>query len=193
MTKSMKTILLTILGVLFVEVIAVLIGAYSGIPDVAATKPEGGFMSWFLNTTKDHSISSRAQTIPVPSLNDTTLIATGFGHYNEMCVTCHGAPGKKPDELAQGLNPAPPDLALSTRDMSPSEMFLVIKDGVKMTGMAGFGSTHSDSEVWAMVAFLKHLQTMSPEEYTAFQKSQNNGYMEQTEGHLHPKEHSGSY
>jgi len=175
MSKNMKTILFSILGVLFIEIIAVVAGAYSGIPDVAATKPEGKIMSWFMNTTKDHSISARAQNIIVPPLGDSALVAKGFEHYNEMCVTCHGAPGRKPDELAQGLNPSPPNLAFSTRDMDPSEMFLVVKDGITMTGMAGFGSTHSDSEVWAIVAFLKHLQTMSPEEYTAFQKSQHSG------------------
>ena len=176
MSKNKKTILLTILGVLLFEIIAVIAGAYSGIPDVAATKPEGKIMSWLMTTTKDHSIGARAQNVTVPPLVDSTLVARGFEHYNEMCVTCHGAPGRKPDELANGLNPSPPDLVFSTRDMSPSEMFLVVKDGITMTGMAGFGSTHSDSEVWAIVAFLKKLQTMSPDEYAAFQKSQHNGH-----------------
>jgi len=171
----MKTILLTILGIILIEIIALIVGAYSGIPDVAATKPEGKIMSWFMNTTKDRSISARAQHVTVPPLGDSVLVAKGFEHYNEMCVTCHGAPGIRPDELAQGLNPSPPNLAFSTRDMDPSEMFLVVKDGITMTGMAGFGTTHSDSEVWAMVAFLKHLQTMSPEEYSTFHRLQDKG------------------
>jgi mono/diheme cytochrome c family protein len=183
----MKTILLTILGVLLFELIAVLIGAYSGIPNVAATKPEGKIMSWFMNTTKDHSISARAQHITVPPLDTSALVAKGFEHYNEMCVTCHGAPGIRPDEFAKGLNPSPPNLALSTRDMEPSDIFLVVKDGITMTGMPGFGSTHSDSEVWAIVAFLKYLQAMQPEEYTAFQKSQHYETMEETREHHHLK------
>jgi mono/diheme cytochrome c family protein len=60
-------------------------------------------------------------------------------------------------------------------------MFLIVKDGIKMTGMPGFASTHSDSELWAIVAFLKRLQTMSPEEYTSFQKSRPHGMMQETE------------
>ncbi|MCX6121165.1 MAG: cytochrome c [Ignavibacteriales bacterium] len=189
MSKNIKTILFSILGVLLIEIIAVIVGAYSGIPDVAATKPEGKIMGWFMNTTKDHSIGARAQHISVPPLDSSALVAKGFEHYNEMCVTCHGAPGIRSDELAKGLNPPPPNLAFSTRDMEPSEMFLVVKDGITMTGMPGFGSTHSDSEVWAIVAFLKRLQTMQPEEYTAFQKSQHHGTMEETKEHNHPKEH----
>jgi mono/diheme cytochrome c family protein len=175
MSKNTKVILFTILGVLLFEIFAVIIGAYSGIPDVAATKPEGRMMRWFLSTTKDHSIGSRAKNIAIPPLDDSSLVAKGFDHYNEMCVTCHGAPGRAPDEFAKGLNPHAPNLARSTRDLDPSEMFLFIKDGIKMTGMPGFASTHSDSEVWAMVAFLKHLQTMSPEEYSTFHRLQDKG------------------
>lgn len=183
----MKKILLTIIGVLLVEIVAVIIGAYSGIPDVSATNGEGKIMSWILNTTMDHSISARAENIAAPSLDDSTLAKKGFNHYDEMCIACHGAPGIKPDEFTQGLNPTPPDLVFSTRDMSPSEMFLVVKNGIKMTGMPGFGLTHSDSEVWSMVAFLKRLQTMTPEEYNVSKKSQSEGEMQKTEEHHHKK------
>lgn len=179
----MKTILFSILGVILIEIIAVIAGVYSGIPDVAATKPEGSMMRWFLSTTKDHSIEARAKNITVPPLEDSALVAKGFDHYHELCVMCHGAPGKTPDEFAKGLNPHAPNLARSTRDMDPSEMFLVVKDGIKMTGMPGFASTHSDSELWEIVAFLKRLQTMTPEDYTAFQKSRSHGIMEETEKH----------
>lgn len=180
---NIKTIVVTILGVILFGIITMIAGAYSGIPDVAATTPEGRLMSWFMNTTKDHSIRSRAQNITAPALNDSTLIAAGFAHYNEMCVTCHGAPGKKPDELAQGLNPLPPNLAQSTRDLDPAEMFVIVKSGIKMTGMPGFGSTHNDSAVWAMVAFLKRLQTMSPEDYAGYQQMQTKQNGEESGDH----------
>jgi mono/diheme cytochrome c family protein len=168
----MKKTILTVIAVILIEIIVLIIGAYSGIPDVSAAKPEGKITDWFLNTTKDHSIHSRAKKIAVPSLNDSSLVATGFEHYNEMCVTCHGAPGREPDELAQGLNPPAPDLAQSTTDLSPGEMFLIVKDGIKMTGMPSWGSTHSESAIWAIVAFLQRLQTLTPETYKAFQNSQ---------------------
>jgi mono/diheme cytochrome c family protein len=168
----MNKTVLTVIAVILIEIIVLIIGAYSGIPDVSATKPEGSIVDWFLNTTKDHTIHSRAASIVAPSLNDSSLVATGFEHYNEMCVTCHGAPGREPDELAQGLNPPAPDLVQSTTDLSPAEMFLIVKDGIKMTGMPAWGSTHSDSAIWAIVAFLQRLQTLTPETYKTFQNSQ---------------------
>jgi mono/diheme cytochrome c family protein len=181
----MKKIILTVVAVILIEIIVVIIGAYSGIPDVSATNPEGGIVDWFLFTTSDHSISSRAKSIAVPSLNDSSLVATGFEHYNEMCVTCHGAPGKELDEFAQGLNPSAPDLKISTTDLSPAELFVIVKNGIKMTGMPAFKPTHSDSEIWAIVAFVQRLQALTPETYKAFQNSQLKEEMEVDANHSH--------
>jgi mono/diheme cytochrome c family protein len=168
----MKKIILTVIAVILIEIVVVIISAYSGIPDVSAVKSEGKIMSWFLNTTMDHSISARAENIAAPILDDPALAKKGFNHYDEMCISCHGAPGIKPYEFTQGLNPPPPDLVFSTRDLSPSEMFLIVKNGIKMTGMPGFEPTHSDPDVWTIVAFLKQLQKMSAEEYQSLRKSQ---------------------
>jgi mono/diheme cytochrome c family protein len=169
----MKKTILTIITVILIEIIAVIIGAYSGIPDVSAVKPEGTIIDWILNTTKDHSIRSHAAGITIPSLKDSSFIAAGFEHYSEMCVACHGAPGKEPEELALGLNPPAPDLAVSTIDLSPAEMFLIVKNGIKMTGMPAWGTSHSDSAIWEIVAFLQRLQTLTPEAYSAYTNSQS--------------------
>jgi mono/diheme cytochrome c family protein len=169
----MKKTILTVIAVIFIEIIVVIIGAYSGIPDVSATKPEGSIVDWFLNTTKDHSIHSQAAGIIVPSLSDSSFLVTGFEHYDGMCKACHGAPGNEPEELAQGLNPPAPDLASSTTDLSPAEMFLIVKNGIKMTGMPAWGASHSDSAIWAIVTFLQRLQTLTPETYKGYQNSQS--------------------
>ena len=74
-------------------------GVYSGIPDVSASKPEMDIVSWLIETTKDHSISARAEDIIEPRVKGDSLSASVFSHYNEMCVTCHGAPGIDPDDF----------------------------------------------------------------------------------------------
>jgi hypothetical protein len=48
---------------------------------------------------------------------------------------------------------------------SPAEAFVVIRDGVRMSGMAAFGPTHDDSELWTLVAFLKDMAGASASEY----------------------------
>ena len=64
-----------------------------------------------------------------------------------MCVVCHGAPGKEPSYIRQGLRPEPPNLAESSKRWGGAELFWIIKNGIKMTGMPAFGPTHQDEEI----------------------------------------------
>jgi mono/diheme cytochrome c family protein len=64
---------------------------------------------------------------------------------------------------------------------------LIVKDGIKMTGMPAWGSSHSDSAIWAMVAFLQRLQTLTPETYKAFQNSQPQEKIETREHNIATK------
>jgi mono/diheme cytochrome c family protein len=141
-------------------------------------------MEWVLNTTRDNSIESRSKDISVPDLNDSLIIKEGFEHYNEMCVGCHGAPGKEETELSKGLNPPAPYLVNSIKELDPRAIYWVTKNGIKMTGMPAWGKTHSDDKIWTMVAFMKILPEMTPEGYNKMEKeaeSENHLDLNETE------------
>ena len=160
----MKTVV-TVVLVLVVLALAVLGFIYSGIYDVAAATPDTGLIQWALETTQHSSVHRRAEQVQAPPLDDPDLIRTGLIEYHEMCVVCHGAPGVPISPTGQGLNPAPPLLADETSHEDAGELFWVTKNGIKMTGMPAFGVTHSDEELWAIVAFMKRMGDLSPEEY----------------------------
>jgi mono/diheme cytochrome c family protein len=140
---------------------------FSGAYSVAAVPVERGFIEQNLARISDKSVARHAAGIAVPPLNDPAAIRLGAAHFRDMCVTCHGAPGVKPTEIGQGLNPHPPNLVHSAGDMAPNEMYWIIKNGIKMTGMPAFGPTHDERDLWAMVAFIEQLPKMSPEAYQA--------------------------
>ncbi|HWN44754.1 MAG TPA: cytochrome c [Thermoanaerobaculia bacterium] len=160
----MKTVV-TVVLVLVVLALAFLGFIYSGIYDVAAATPDTGLIQWALETTQHRSVHRRAEQVQAPPLNDPDLIRTGLIEYHEMCVVCHGAPGIPISPTGQGLNPAPPLLADKSAGEDAGELFWVTKNGIKMTGMPAFGVTHSDEELWAIVAFMKRMGDLSPEEY----------------------------
>ena len=160
----MKTVL-TVVAVLVVLALAAVAFVHSGIYDVAASTPDSGFIASTLRETQHNSVERRAEGIQVPRLDDPDMINRGLIHYYEMCVLCHGAPGVKPSEVAQGLNPYPPELAEKAEPDEAAEFFWIVKNGIKMTGMPAFGVTHSDEEIWAMIAFLQKMPKLSPEEY----------------------------
>jgi mono/diheme cytochrome c family protein len=166
----MKKIISTIFVII---ILAAAGGAYfifSGTYNVAATNQDPEWMNWALSETREQSIERRSEDVIPPAdtvLNDPKTIREGYEHYNEMCVVCHGAPGVEAGEARQGLNPKPPLLAKVAGGTSVREMFWVIKHGIKMTGMPAWGPTHSDDKIWSIVAFVKKLPGMSPEEYKA--------------------------
>lgn len=179
----MKKILLSVVLTLVVLLAALLVYIYSGWYDVSAMNEESGISKWALQTTKDNSIESRLEDISVPYLNDSLMIKEGFEHYNEMCVGCHGAPGKEESELSKGLNPRAPYLVEEAKEMDPREIFWVTKYGIKMTGMPAWGKTHSDKKIWALVTFVKKLPYLSAEEYEKMENTY--ATMEMDEDHEH--------
>lgn len=159
----------------FVLFLALTLGAglawiYSGLYDVSATAEDSVVSHWLLGTVRRHSIQSRLAGITVPPLTDPTLVEEGFDHYHAMCEECHLGPGLPASELHQGLNPQPPLLSEVVPHSSPAQLFWTIKNGIRMTGMPAWGTTHDDAKIWAMVAFLEQLPKMTPEQYQAMVK-----------------------
>ena len=146
--------------------------------DVSAMNPDGRLNKWFFTKVKDNSIKRNAANITIPSLGDSIQVGLGFMHFDEMCVTCHGAPGIDRSESGEGLNPMAPDLTRSVKNMSDAELYWVIKNGIKMTGMPSFGKTHSEEQLWAIVSFVRLLPNMTPEQYQFFAKVHQNMDME---------------
>lgn len=157
----------------FVVVAALLVGAaagaavYAGVYDIGADAPHAKPTFWTIQQLRDRSIAVRARTIAPPAdLGDPRRVATGAGLYAEMCGGCHLGPGVEKTEISQGLYPQAPDLS-RTSGRPPSEQFWVIKHGVKMTAMPAWGRTHDDGLIWDMVAFVRQLPKMSPQQYQA--------------------------
>ncbi len=178
----MKKVLLTVVVALAAALILGLIFIYSGVYNVGATHGENGLVRWVANTTMDHSVRAHAAGISVPSLEDTALVNLGFDHYREMCVDCHGSPAGGRGEVSLGLNPPPPDLAEAAKDWSPGELYWIVKNGVKMTGMPGFGPTHDEKALWAIVAFVRQLPAMTADKYRAMEAARPHHMEEGEEG-----------
>ncbi|MBI4931944.1 MAG: cytochrome c [Bacteroidetes bacterium] len=174
----MKKIILTVITTLVIIVAIFTAYMYSGMYDVSQLTPHNALTKWMIRTTLHNSINARLKDIQVSPMNDTANFVDGFGHYNEMCVSCHGAPGIDPGEMAKGLYPKPPKFYKSDDMPDPDESFWIIKNGIKMTSMPAYGPTHNDKAIWAMTDFLLNkMNKMSPEEYQAWIKK----YSEQEE------------
>lgn len=157
---------------------------YGGLFNVAADVPHSNAVYWLLEMARERSIAVRATAIGVPDdLADPKRIVSGAGQYAEMCAACHLAPGMTRTEIARGLYPRAPELRRGS-DLTAAEQFWVIKHGIKMTGMPAWGLTHDDDILWDIVAFLRKLPELNPEQYRELVESapKTHGTMEH-EGH----------
>jgi len=155
-------------GVVLCVVVPLFVLAMGWFNVAARAKPgliERSLAPWAV----DRSMSRRAPKTANPVAGAADALSTGLDHYHENCVMCHGAPGIEGSEVSKGLNPKAPHL--DDTDLSDGELFWTIKNGVRMTGMPAFGPTHTDDEIWKIVAFVRHLSKLTPSERQALQPS----------------------
>ena len=163
----------------FVGAVAILvvIGAaayfFGGYYSVAAAEPSLGIIDWALERIREASVERHSVASPPVRLDDPTVIKDGAQAFSKLgCVNCHGAPGVKWAKFSEGLRPDPPDLKDAAGELEPTQLFWVIKNGIKMTGMPSFGLIGTeDKALWAVVAFIKKLPSVSPEDYRAWSQS----------------------
>jgi mono/diheme cytochrome c family protein len=158
-----------LLGICLVLVMILLLGGVfvgSGMYEVGADEPHWPLTARVLDLLRNRSVTSHARAVVVPDLDNPQLRVEGARHYAAMCEGCHRAPGKEESEMRRGLYPRPPNL-IERGVQDDAEAFWIIKHGIKMTAMPAWGQSHSDDSIWALVAFLKKLPDLSPEQYAA--------------------------
>ncbi|HEY2445552.1 MAG TPA: cytochrome c [Rhizomicrobium sp.] len=177
-------------GAIVVAVVVVLaaLAAFTGVYDVAADAPHTTLMKSVIAFVRERSIDVRANAIHVPPLDPPQMISEGAGHYDEMCTGCHLAPGMKENEMRPGMNPKPPVLA-RVHAGSPAEQFWIVKHGIKMSGMPAWGPTHTDTEIWDIVAFLQKLPSLAPSQYRALVAQASGHHQHESSGMDMPHRH----
>lgn len=158
-----KVLKLALLGIA-VGLLGFLVAA-SGLVPIAASSGHWAITNWFLHFTMRQSVQLRAAGISPPPLDDPALTLRGAGHYVSGCAPCHGAPGDPRSLVTQQMTPPPPYLPDMIPRWKSQELFWIVKHGVKFTGMPAWPSQQRDDEVWAVVAFIRQLPQMRPDDY----------------------------
>ncbi len=111
-----------------------------------------------LDARLDHE--ARGMKNPVKT-TDAVLLA-GMKMYRNDCAGCHGSPGKPSEWGTRDFYPPVPQFADEPPDMPAPQMFLVVKHGIRYTGMGGWEALAKDEEIWTVVAFLSHIHDLPP-------------------------------
>jgi mono/diheme cytochrome c family protein len=100
--------------------------------------------------------AARERKNPVPATPE--AIADGMEHFADHCAVCHANDGSGDTAMGRGLYPRVPDMRLpATQDLSDGELFYIIENGVRLTGMPAWGNGTQEGEEasWTLVAFIR--------------------------------------
>src|SRR5262245_49964205 len=137
----------------------------TGAFDPAASSPTGKMETKLASFALNQSVAKRAPADKNPFSGTPEVLKEGLEHYKENCVVCHGAPGVDAGEIGQGLNPPAPELTLPRVQKRPDgELYWIVSNGIRMTGMPAFKPTHKPEDIWRIVAFVRHLEEITSDE-----------------------------
>lgn len=110
--------------------------------------------------------SARNPIPPTPQ-----VLAEGRAHFADHCASCHANDGSGRTELGRNLYPRAPDMrARGTQELTDGELFYIIENGVRLTGMPGWGGAGKPEETWKLVHFIRHLPEIAPEEVAEMER-----------------------
>ncbi|QDZ06877.1 cytochrome c [Sphingomonas panacisoli] len=138
--------------------------------NTSATQPHSKLFAWGVHVTMTNSVRRRS-TGPVPRLarDDATLLS-GARLYETRCLSCHGGPGTPRADWARAMLPTPPYLLDAPKRWTHAELYTLVHDGVKMTGMPAWGEVQSDEQVAQVVAFVEAMGVMTPDQFTRWRQ-----------------------
>ena len=101
------------------------------------------------------------------------VVAEGMAHYADHCAACHANDGSGETEIGLGLYPKPPDLRQSaTQSLTDGELFYVIENGVRLTGMPAWstGTKEGETASWHLVHFIRRLPRLTEDDIAQMEK-----------------------
>ena len=115
------------------------------------------------------AIPSNARLAQNPVLDSPEDLREARLHFADHCAICHANDGSGHSEIGDGLYPKPPDLRLpQTQNLTDGELFWIIENGVRFTGMPAFSSNGGNhgggQDSWKLVHFLRHLPHLTAAE-----------------------------
>jgi mono/diheme cytochrome c family protein len=165
--KKLRHILI---GAAIAIVVVVPLGGFvfvkSGMFNVGATSPHTKFTTWLTHETMIQSVARHSKGIEAPAAAFSPgQIEAGFCAYETHCVACHGAAGVARQQWVSGMEPQPPYLLDVTRQFRPRELFWIVRNGIKMTGMPSWRNAMSEQETWDVVGWIEASKALPPQTY----------------------------
>ena len=144
----------------FLAVVILAAVGYVRSTGLRARATPGALETTVARTMRSLAISNRDRDRANPLSASAEALQSGLEHYADHCAVCHGNDGRGLTDFGRGLFPPPPDLRASpTQELTDGELFYIIENGIRFTGMPAFstGTLDGEAESWKLVQFIRRL------------------------------------
>jgi len=134
---------------------------------LSAREEPAGIESWIARRAREAALPAGARNQANPVANTPEVLAGARAHLADHCASCHANDGSGETAMGRGTYPRAPDMRLaSTQKMTDGELFYIIQNGIRFSGMPawGGGSGHDEEDSWKLVHFIRHLPDLTIEE-----------------------------
>jgi mono/diheme cytochrome c family protein len=180
--------LLVVLTAAFVFVAFVWIGSRG----VSAKAEPGRMETTVARTMRELAIPKAARDTANPVSSSPDVIAEGLAHFADHCATCHANNGSGETDLGRRLYPRPPDLRLpATQSLTDGELFYVIENGVRLTGMPAWstGTEEGRASSWRLVRFIRELPQLTSAQIAEMEQLNPKSPKQRPHAAEHPDKH----
>jgi mono/diheme cytochrome c family protein len=164
MTMSRKRRLLWLVVLLFILAV-IAQGVLLIRRGFSARDTPSALETYVARTTRTLTVPSGARDQRNPFTATPDVLADARAHFADHCAICHANNGSGNTEIGQNLYPKAPDMRLpQTQNLTDGELYYIIHNGIRLTGMPAWGATGKDDDSWKLVLFIRYLPQLTPEE-----------------------------
>lgn len=134
------------------------LGAVLGLVGCSAAKKPGRWEARLANMMKDIAIPLQAQSMKDPLPASAQVVQQGSNDYQMACALCHGPDGRAETTLGRAMYPPAMDLTSPhVQHWSDGDLFWIIQNGIRLTGMPAWKGIITDNDIWQIVRFVQAL------------------------------------
>ena len=137
----------------------------------SALEKPSGIERWIAGTARDLAMPSAAKSAVNPVPDSAEVLTEARAHWADHCASCHANNGSGDTEMGKHSFPSAPDMRTSeTQNKTDGELFFIIQNGVRMSGMPGWATPAHEADSWKLVRFIRHLPHLTAQEELDMQK-----------------------
>jgi mono/diheme cytochrome c family protein len=168
------------IGILFSAAVAIVAGLVliRQSQGFSAREQPSAMETWGARKARDLAMPADAKSRTNPIPNNPEVLAEASAHWADHCFSCHANDGSGDTVVGKNLYPPAPDMRLpATQQLTDGELFYIIQNGIRLTGMPAWGNgtssndlAHDEEDSWKLVHFIRHLPQITLEEKKAMEK-----------------------